>query len=150
MRIDGEGANEAQESLNGEQHCPFSKPLFGRCCQCPHAEFADQRTRRVNCTQKEAYLLRCLTLDEMLLGVSYALPGMESLSDEPSFSQLMKSRCGGMSGIKRVLDGVIEEAVVVPDLVAAIENRFGRIEAFPFGEISSDILSFATRRKKSR
>lgn len=132
-----------------EQHCPFSKPLFGKCCECPYAEFYDQRTRRVNCTCLVEFRPRCLKLDEMLLGVSQTLPGMENTGDGPSFSQLMKSRCGGMRGIKRVILGDIDEPVIVPDVISLIEKKFGNVSAFPYAEISEDILSFSIRRRKN-
>lgn len=131
-----------------EQHCPFSKPLFGKCCECPHAEFYDQRTRRVNCTRLEEFRPRCLKFDEFLLGVSHALPGMENSDDGPSFSQLMKSRCGGMRGIKRVIQGGVDDTVVVPDIIDLIKKQYGNISAFPYAEISEDILSFNIRKRK--
>ncbi|MDH5218045.1 MAG: hypothetical protein OEX19_10135 [Gammaproteobacteria bacterium] len=84
----------------------------------------------------------------MLLGVSQALPGMENAGDGPSFSQLMKSRCGGMRGIKRVIQGGVDEPVIVADVVDLIENQFGNISAFPYAEISEDILSFSIRKRK--
>jgi len=138
----------SQDVATEEQHCPFSKPLFGKCCECPYAEFHDQRTRRVNCTRVDDVRVQCLKLDEMLLGVSRSLPGMESAEDLPSFSQLMKSRCGGMGGIKRVIQGDAEGLLVVPDVIGLMEKQFGNISDFPYAEISEDILSFNIRKRK--
>ena len=128
--------------------CPFSKPLVGGWCQCPYARAAERCSGKMECTRVENYHASCVALVDAFKENSRFVLGISNSAAELTHTQLMKIRCGGLKGMRRVLNLESDEPPVVRDVIAAAATMHGSIDSFPFNEIVRDIKTFQHRNKK--
>lgn len=126
--------------------CPFSKPIIGQWCCCPHAILAERCSGKMACGQAE-YRPACVELVSLFKQQSRFVLGLASDDAQLTHAQLMKIRCGGLLGMQRLLQPSITENPCVRDMITGAEQRFGQLSAFPFNDILRDISSFSHRKK---
>ncbi|HEY9201333.1 MAG TPA: hypothetical protein VIQ81_07055 [Gammaproteobacteria bacterium] len=129
--------------------CPFSKPIIGNWCQCQHANLDERCAGKMTCLQAHEHLAGCYALVDTFREKSRFVLGLSHADSELTHMQLMKIRCGGLQGMQRILEE--SEDCSVPDVLQLIqlaEQRYGRVDDFPFNEIVCDIQNFSHRAKK--
>jgi hypothetical protein len=132
--------------MNDDTLCPFSKPIIGNWCRCPHARLAERCSGKMDCSRADDYLDSCRALVELFKEKSRFILGLGTDETELTHAQLMKIRCGGLLGMQRVLK--LEAAPpAVRDVIDAAQSCYGFIEAFPFSEIVPDIQAFSHRKR---
>ena len=132
--------------------CPFSKPIIGNWCQCPHANMDERCAGKMTCLKADDYLAACYELVELFKEKSRFVLGLSSQEDELTHMQLMKIRCGGLIGMQRILMDT-STATSVPDVLTIMhsaEQNYGSVAEFPFSEIVKDIQEFCHRKKKQK
>jgi hypothetical protein len=132
--------------MKDEMLCPFSKPIIGNWCRCPHARLAERCSGKMDCTRPQDYLDSCQALVELLRERSRFVLRLGENDSEMTHAQLMKIRCGGLLGMRRVL-GLGSEPPAVREVIDAANWRYGAVEAFPFSEVVADIQAFRHRRR---
>jgi len=133
--------------MEEEKLCPFSKPIIGQWCRCPHARLTERCSGKMSCTRDEDYRDSCKGLTDLLREKSRFILGIADDQAELPHAQLMKIRCGGLLGMQRVLELNINEPPAVRELIAGAEERYGAVSEFPFSEIVRDIKAFSHRHK---
>jgi len=131
---------------NNIEICPFSKPILGRWCQCEHSKLADRCSGKLSCTRKDDLKESCLELDEAFKINTRFILGVIDSDTELTHAQLMKIRCGGLLGMKKVLKLDNDELVNVRTVISNIESLYGKIDDFPYSEIVKDIKLFKHRK----
>lgn len=129
-----------------ENLCPFSKPIIGKWCQCPHAKLAELCSGKMSCTRAVEFKVSCDELDHVFKTNTRFILGVTSEESDLTHAQLMKIRCGGMSGMQRILQQDNQQAANVRDIIDITIKTFGSIDKFPFNEIVQDIKNFKHRK----
>lgn len=135
--------NEPIENL-----CPFSKPLIGQWCQCPHARLADRCSGKMICNKEAQLMNSCLDLVNQLTQKSRFILNLKAQDIELTHAQLMKIRCGGLQGMHRLLGFNQADIPDVRLLIDTISQKYAEIQYFPFEMIIKDIKDFSHRNKK--
>lgn len=133
--------------MSDENICPFSKPLIGKWCECPYAILSERCTGKMKCTREEELRESCVRLVAVLRENSRFVLAITDGDLELTHAQLMKLRCGGLSGMKRVLNFANEGLPAIREIIAKTELVYGDLEKFPFSEIMRDIKEFSHRKK---
>ncbi len=133
--------------MNDDSLCPFSKPIAGLWCQCPHARMVDRRSGKMICIRAHEYRESCITLVSLFKKNSRFVLGLNSNDVELTHAQLMKILCGGLLGMQRVLKLESDSPAAVLDVIAAVETQYTEVVRFPFNEIVKDIQAFSHRKK---
>lgn len=131
---------------NNPELCPFSKPILGKWCSCPHAKLADRCSGKMSCTRQDDLKASCHELDQAFKTNTRFILGMVNDNDELTHAQLMKIRCGGLSGMKRVLGINTGYAVNICEVIELTRTNYKAIENFPYNEIVQDIKIFRHRK----
>lgn len=126
--------------------CPFSKPILGKWCSCPHAKLADRCSGKMSCTRMDDLKASCDELDQAFKTNMRFILGVINESDELTHAQLMKIRCGGLLGMKRVLDINTDEPVSVREVIDKTIKEYADIKNFPYNKIVQDIKNFKHRK----
>lgn len=129
--------------------CPFSKPIIGNWCRCPHAKVYERCSGKLVCMRAAELRSACMSLVDLLKTNARFVLGMSDNETELSHAQLMKIRCGGLLGMQRVLDPGNAKPPVVREIIAAVEMRYGDVENFPFNDIVKEIQAFSHRKRRS-
>jgi hypothetical protein len=130
--------------------CPFSKPILGDWCQCPHAQVMDRCSGKMSCTSRNNLRKDCLRLVELLRNNASFVLGISGVKTQLTHSQYMKIKCGGIQGMQRVLEGRnARDLPMITEIIADARDLYGNLEHFPYAEIVGDIQSFS-HRKPSR
>lgn len=132
-------------SINTEL-CPFSKAILGKWCYCPHAKLAERCSGKMSCTRADDLKQSCHELDQAFKTNTRFILGVVNENDELTHAQLMKIRCGGLAGMKRVLGIDAAQALNVRDVIDKLTIGYGSIENFPYNEIVQDIKNFKHRK----
>ncbi|MCW8825384.1 MAG: hypothetical protein OQK78_03065 [Gammaproteobacteria bacterium] len=133
--------------MEEERLCPFSKPIIGQWCRCPHARLAERCSGKMICSREEDYRDSCIGLADLLREKSRFVLGIAAEDEELTHAQLMRLRCGGLLGMQRILELDVAEPPVVRGVMDAAEKQYGELSEFPFSEIVRDIKAFNHRRK---
>ena len=136
--------------MNDETLCPFSKPLVGQWCQCPHAILMDRCSGKMQCGRESDFLDSCQSLVDVLRQHSRFVLGLTQPNAELTHTQLMKIRCGGLQGMSREMGHAPQEIPAVRIIYDQVIAEYGNIDQFPFDKILKDIQSFSHRKQKSR
>lgn len=136
--------------MNDEVLCPFSKPLVGRWCQCPHARLVDRCSGKMKCSRGSELLASCQNFVAVLRLQSRFIIGFTQANTALTHTQLMKIRCGGLRGMSRELGHAEDEIPFVRVIHDQVIERYGDLESFPFDKIVKDIQLFTHRKQKSR
>lgn len=126
--------------------CPFSKPILGKWCSCPHSKLADRCSGKMSCTRMDDLKQSCHELDRAFKTNMRFILGVINKDDELTHAQLMKIRCGGLEGMKRVLGIDTQQPVNIRDVIEQTRANYGEIESFVFNEIVQDIKKFKHRK----
>jgi len=139
----------AYRSARGEINrlpCVFEKALLSRCVVCDLSQrhlLAERET--VACTDPLARAI-CGRLSGLLREKSaFALKLKDSVRILPH-AMVMKIQCGGLNGLKEVLD----PAAPAPDvqrLVRKAQAEYGSLEALPFSRIVQGVSHWQGRRR---
>jgi hypothetical protein len=65
----------------------------------------------------------------------------------------MRLQVGGMRGLIGLLEGADGEKAAIGDvdgILAAAEQRFGRLESLPFSEIMREVAGYQVRKRSRR
>ena len=136
--------------MKDESLCPFSKPIIGRWCRCPHARVCDRCAGKMVCIWARDRRPACESLVEELKQRSRFVLGLGGEEAILTHAQLMKIRCGGLQGMQRVLGLDAGKSPAIPGVIDATVSKYGAVADFPFNEIVRDIQAFSHRRKRSR
>lgn len=131
---------------NNHELCPFSKPILGKWCQCNYAKLADRCSGKMTCTRLDDLQSSCLELVDAFKGSARFILGVNNDNKELTHAQIMKIRCGGLLGIKRVFNIDSTQPVDVRDVIDKVIKEHGSIESFPYSEIVQDIKNFKHRK----
>jgi hypothetical protein len=129
--------------------CPFSKPILGDWCECPHAQVMDRCSGKMNCTSRTGHRKQCLRLVELLRNNARFVLGLTEASHQLTHSKYMKIKCGGIQGMQRMLEESPQNIPLITEVVADVLDLYGSLEKFPYCEIANDIRQF-NHRKSSR
>ena len=135
--------------MKDESLCPFSKPIIGRWCRCPHARVSDRCAGKMICIRARDRRAACESLLEELKQRSRFVLGLGSEEAVLTHAQLMKIRCGGLQGMQRVLGLESGTPPSIPGIIDAAASSYGAVANFPFYEIVRDIQAFSHRAKRS-
>ncbi len=127
--------------------CPFSKPIIGGWCQCPHANLDERCAGKMTCLKADDYITGCYSLVDTFREKSRFVLGISNSSEELTHLQLMKIRCGGLLGMQRLLTEGPQTCPNVIEIQQKARDVYGDIGAFPFSEIVRDIKDFSHRKK---
>lgn len=127
--------------------CPFSKPILGDWCECPHAQVMDRCSGKMNCTSRSGHRTQCLRLVELLRSNARFVLGITETTSLLTHGQYMKIKCGGIQGMQRVLEANDTRSVpMVTEIINDTRDLYGSLEEFPFAEIMQDIKTFSHRK----
>lgn len=126
--------------------CPFSKAILGKWCQCQHSKLADKCSGKMTCTRLDDLKHSCLELDNAFKSNSRFILGVTNNNAELTHANLMKIRCGGLLGMRRVLNIDNEGSVDIRNVIDRISSQYAGIEHFPFNDIVQDIKLFKHRK----
>jgi hypothetical protein len=133
--------------MNDAALCPFSKPIIGNWCRCPHARLAERCSGKMTCTRADEFRDSCLSLVDLFKERSRFVLGLGSDDVALTHAQLMKIRCGGLLGMQRLLDPGADSPPAVRDVISAAESQYGSVSEFPFSGIVRDIRAFRHRKR---
>lgn len=126
--------------------CVFERALLAKHAVCEYAvrhQIAERET--IACAQPPARVL-CGELNGLLREKSaFALRLTDTARILPH-AMLMKIQCGGLDGLRDVLDA---EAVApnVQHLVRLARERFGELAELPFGDVVKGVAAWKGRRR---
>ena len=128
------------------QPCVFERALLARHAVCDLAvwhQIAERET--VSCSQPPAREA-CARMAGMLREKSAFALGLANTQRILPHALVMKIQCGGLDGLKSLLDA---EALApnVRRLVRLAQERYGDPEALPFSEIVQGMAAWKARRR---
>ena len=150
MRVDHCQQSANMVAMSDPLLCPFSKPIIGHWCACPHARLAERCSGKMACDNAADLRPDCIELVSLLRRHSRFVLGLAEDISPLSHAQSMKIRCGGLLGMQRVLQASAEKLPSVPELIAESRRRYGQLSAFPCNEIARDIREFSHRSKSAK
>ncbi len=106
-------------------------------------QFAERET--VACAQPVARAL-CAQMAALLRDKSAFALGLTGTQHALPHAMVMKIQCGGLDGLKSLLDA----GAVAPDvrrLVRLAQERYGDLGALPFSEIVQGVAAWQARRR---
>lgn len=140
----------AYRNARGEinrQPCVFERALLARHAVCELAtshQIAERET--VACSQAAAHA-DCARLAQLLREKSAFALGVTDTRRILPHAMLMKIQCGGLDGLKQVLDPQ-SLAPNVRRLWRLAQERHGEPESLPFSEIVKGIAAWKSRRRQ--
>jgi len=131
---------------NNAELCPFSKPILGKWCHCPHAKLADRCSGKMTCLRQDDLQSSCVELVEAFKQNTRFILGLKNDQAELTHAQLMKIRCGGLLGMQRIYNFDINQSVDIRHIIDNTINQYGKLADFPFDTIVKDIKDFHHRK----
>ncbi len=126
--------------------CIFERALVARHAACelavPH-QIAERET--VACAQPVARVV-CAQMSALLREKSAFALGLADTQHILPHAMVMKIQCGGLDGLKALLDA----DAIAPDirrLVRMAREQFGDLESLPFSEIVKGVAAWKPRRR---
>ena len=126
--------------------CVFERALLARHAVCELAislQIAERES--VACTQPAAHLA-CGRVAELLREKSTFALGLTATQRILPHAMVMKIQCGGLDGLKALLD----PEAVAPDvrrLVRLAQEAYDDLAALPFSEIVKGVAAWKSRRR---
>ncbi|MBD3669994.1 MAG: hypothetical protein HUJ29_04400 [Gammaproteobacteria bacterium] len=139
----------SETASQDERLCPFSKPIIGKWCDCPHAVLAERCSGKMTCSLEESQRERCASLVELFKERARFVLALGNDNTELTHAQSMKIRCGGLLGMQRLLQPDAARPPRVLEVIAEAESRYGELSGFPFSEIVPDIQAFSHRARRN-
>jgi hypothetical protein len=145
--VDEAAFRQTRGEIN-RQPCVFERALLARHAACELAvrhQIAERET--VACAQAVAHAA-CAEMSALLREKSAFALGLTATQGILPHSMVMKIQCGGLDGLKALLDA----DVVTPDvrrLVGLAKERYGDLEELPFSEIVQGMAAWKPRRRHS-
>lgn len=143
--VDEAAFRHAKGEIN-QLPCVFERPLLARHAVCELAvrhQLAERET--VACAQPLARAL-CARMAALLREKSAFALGLADTQRILPHAMVMKIQCGGLDGLKDLLDS----EAVAPDvrrLVCLAQERHGDLAALPFSEIVQGMAAWKARRR---
>jgi hypothetical protein len=140
----------AYRSARGEINrlpCVFEKALLARCAVCQLAEhhaLAERET--IACTSPVARA-ECGQLAGLLREKSAFALRLASTQRILPHAMMMKIQCGGLEGLREVLDADAP-APDVHRLVLLAREKHGELAALPFSEVVKGVAAFQLRKRR--
>ena len=129
--------------------CVFEKALLPRHAVCSLAQGRSVGERdAVACTVPVARA-ECGRLAGLLREKSAFALRVPTTQRILPHAQLMRIQCGGLDGLRRLLDAQAP-AIDVHRLVCLARERYGDIDALPFSEIVQGVAAWQGRRRRER
>jgi hypothetical protein len=128
--------------------CVFERALLARHADCELAvrhQIAERET--VACAQPAAHAA-CAEMAGLLSEKSAFALGLIGTSRILTHAMAMKIQCGGLNGLKALLD-VDAVAPDVRRLVVLAKQRYGDLGELPFSEIVQGMAAWKTRRRRA-
>jgi hypothetical protein len=126
--------------------CVFERALLARHAVCGLAETHQIAEREcVACTLPAAHD-ECTKLAELLREKSSFALHLVAPQRILPHAMVMKIQCGGLDGLRDLLDA----AALVPNvrrLVCLAEERYGNLDELPFSEIVQGVAAWKARRR---
>jgi hypothetical protein len=135
-----------REELN-DLPCVFERALIAHHAVCQHAlrrQIAEREA--VACGQPQAEAV-CATLSALLRENSAFALGVTDTRRILPHAMMMKIQCGGLEGLRALLDA----AAAVPDvprLADLARERYGELAGLPFSEIVQGVAAWKVRRRR--
>jgi len=126
--------------------CVFERALLARHAACELAvrhQIAERES--VACAQPVARAL-CAQMEALLREKSAFALGVTGTGRILPHVMVMKIQCGGLDGLKALLD----PGTVAPDvrrLVRMAQERYGELAALPFSEVVQGVSAWKARRR---
>ena len=126
--------------------CVFERALLARHAVCDLAvrhQIAERES--IACTEVAAHAA-CTQMAELLREKSSFALGLTVTRRILPHAMVMKIQCGGLDGLKALLD----PAASAPDvrrLVRLAAERYGEVGALPFSEIVQGVAAWKARRR---
>ncbi len=126
--------------------CVFERALLARHAACELAvrhQIAERES--VACAQPVARAL-CAQMEALLREKSAFALGVTGTGRILPHAMVMKIQCGGLDGLKALLD----PGTVAPDvrrLVRMAQERYGDLAALPFSEVVQGVAAWKARRR---
>jgi len=126
--------------------CVFERALLARHAACELAvrhQIAERES--VACAQPVARAL-CARMEALLREKSAFALGVTGTGRILPHAMVMKIQCGGLDGLKALLDA----GTVAPDvrrLVRLAQERYGDLAALPFSEVVQGVAAWKARRR---
>lgn len=126
--------------------CPFERALLSRCVGCFKARRLLLAEREaVSCTEQIACEL-CQSFHAALH--QNARFSLHADPDQPwPFGKEIRAQCGGVLGLRQVLDLPDSEETDVAGLLNAGLEQFGSIDRFPYSDIMRAVVHYEPRRR---
>jgi hypothetical protein len=145
--VDEAAFRQARGEIN-RVPCVFERALLARHADCELAvrhQIAERET--VACTQAAAHAV-CAELSTLLREKSAFALGLTGTPGILPHAMVMKIQCGGLDGLKALLDADAP-APDVRRLVGRARERYGALAALPFSEIVQGMAAWKARRRHS-
>lgn len=128
--------------------CVFERALIARHAVCHHAlrrQIAEREA--VACGQPQAEAV-CATLAALLRENSAFALGLTGTRRILPHAMVMKIQCGGLEGLRALLDAAAE-VPDVPRLAELARARYGEFAELPFSELMQSVAAWKARRRRS-
>ncbi|MDP1613297.1 MAG: hypothetical protein Q8M11_19745 [Sulfuritalea sp.] len=126
--------------------CVFERALLARHSVCDLAashQIAERES--VACTEAAAHAA-CARMSELLREKSSFALGLTATQRILPHAMMMKIQCGGLDGLKALLDAGAE-APEVHRLLRLAQEGYGDLAALPFSEIVQGVAAWKSRRR---
>lgn len=143
--VDETAFRHVREDIN-RLPCVFERALLARHAVCDLAvrhQIAERES--IACTEAAAHAA-CAQMSELLREKSAFALGLTATGRILPHAMVMKIQCGGLDGLKALLD----PDATAPDaarLVRLAAERYGDVAELPFSEIVQGMAAWKTRRR---
>jgi len=143
--VDETAFRRVREDIN-RLPCVFERALLARHAVCNLAvshQIAERES--IACTQTAAHAA-CAQMSELLREKSSFALGLTASQRILPHAMVMKIQCGGLDGLKALLD----PDASVPDvrrLVSLAAERYGEFGELPFSEVVQGVAAWKARRR---
>lgn len=136
-----------------DRRCVFEKAILSRRCNCTcSSRFFLADREGISCRSAAAHG-RCSRLLSLLHDSARFALKLKSIDGELPHTKEIKVQTGGLLGLQKQVHPQLADQNDVGDIAGLIArgvHLFGALEKFPFQDIVKSIVSFQTRRKRSR
>ncbi len=126
--------------------CVFERALLARHAVCDLAvshQIAERES--IACTQAAAHAA-CTQMSDLLREKSGFALGLIATQRILPHAMAMKIQCGGLDGLKALLDSAAT-APNVRRLVSLAAERYGELDELPFSEVVQGVAAWKARRR---
>lgn len=145
--VDEAALRRVRQEVN-DLPCVFERALLARHAVCHHAlrrQIAERES--VACGQPQAEVV-CAKLSALLRENSAFALGVTGTRRILPHAMVMKIQCGGLEGLRALLDPTVE-VPDVPRLAELARERYGEFAELPFSELMQSVAAWKTRRRRS-